>query len=132
MISVNPQQSQASLEELESIRDLVACWCEKASAKIKKNVYSARFENTIQTFGFYSQLLVGEDPLVNSWYIHKFKPPLQLPMATWPEDEEVRPETTGKVDPDTLSARALVLLEQYVKVRNHLNEQAERSPSPST
>ncbi|GJJ70524.1 hypothetical protein EMPS_02873 [Entomortierella parvispora] len=130
IISVNPQQSQPSPEELKSIRDLVACWCEKASAKIKKNVYATRFENTIQTFGFYSQLVVGEDPLVNFWYVYQFEPPLQPPLAAWPEDEEVAPEKTDKIDPDTLSARALVLLEQYAKVRNHLNEQAERSPSP--
>ena len=111
--SMSSSQRSPSTSAALAIEDILELWCEKASNKIKMNVYPTRFQYALQTFGYCSQLAVGEDPSLLPLYLLPESPP----KGPFPEDEDVPVESTKHMDPDDLARQVYDLISQYAAIK---------------
>jgi len=103
--------------QVPGLRILLQLWCQEASAHVKKNVQPDRFEPALRTFGFYSQLCIGETPESNPGLIPLYEAPTQqTPVGrTW-QDDDPAVEPDIKMTPQQLASKYMEHLSEYVRL----------------
>ena len=104
--------------QVPGLRILLQLWCQEASAHVKKNVRPDRFEPALWTFGFYSQLCIGETPESNPGLIPLYEAPTQqTPVGrTWQDDEDPAVEPDIKMTQQQLASKYKEHLSEYVRL----------------
>ena len=72
-VSMSSVQTSIPAVTPPSMRDLLAKYCVKVGNKKKKTISPARFEQSLRTFAFMSELRVGETPETHPRWIHLYE-----------------------------------------------------------